>query len=283
MKRLPRAFTLVELLVVISIIALLVAILLPALSKARFQAKVTICLSNLHQVSLGMNIYAADGEGNYMPREAGHPRLAYRGTGPDMRKMLTENVSFGSGDILFCPAVKLSSDNVGQAPGYFPAAAASMTEEDFQKWSRFFWIGDTNWGGSPVSYLTGYMILGGMQADHGYGVEYYDWSRSGNKNARSGDGLNVLGEARGYEPRTAGSARDAIVTDLQEAWGIPQWDEPPTTSNHSAGFDVSFNGGRPLEFRSSNAAYGDGHAETHHELNVGVARWYPPYNGLFAY
>ena len=220
-----------------------------------------------------MNIYAADGGGNYMPREAGHPRLAYRGVGPDMRKMLTENVSFESGDILFCPAVNLSAENQGQAPGYYPAAAASMTPEDFEKWSRFFWIGDSNWGGSPVSYLTGYMILGGMQADHGYGLEYYDWSSSGNKDARSG---NVFyGEARGHEPRTAGSARDAIVTDLQEAWGLPDWDQPPSTSNHAVGFNSSLTGGRPLEFRSSNAAYGDGHAETHHELNFGVIREYP--------
>ena len=268
---------------VISIIALLVAILLPALSKARFQAKTTICMSNLHQVSLGMNIYAAGSDGNYMPRQAGHPRLAYRGFGPDMRKMLTENISFESGDILFCPAVNLTVANVGQAPGYFPAAATLILPEVLEKWSQFFYIGDSNWGGVPVSYLTGYVIQGGMQADHDYGVEYYDWSRSGNKAARSGDGLNALGEARGHEPRTAGSSRDAIVTDLQERFGIPDWDAAPSTSNHSDGFDKNFNGGRPLEFRGSNAAYGDGHAENHSELNVGVMRWYPPYNGLFAY
>ena len=55
--------TLVELLVVISIIALLVSILLPALNKARFQAKVVVCSSNLHQWGLMHSQYASRNEG----------------------------------------------------------------------------------------------------------------------------------------------------------------------------------------------------------------------------
>lgn len=67
-------FTLVELLVVVAVVALLTALLLPALGKAREMAKRSLCISNLRQLGQGVNAYACDFN-DWMPianDKAGH-------------------------------------------------------------------------------------------------------------------------------------------------------------------------------------------------------------------
>ncbi|MFA9478882.1 prepilin-type N-terminal cleavage/methylation domain-containing protein [Phycisphaerales bacterium AB-hyl4] len=96
-----RGFTIIELLVVITIIALLVAILLPALSKTREAARAINCGSNLRQVGLAMQMYLDDNNEYYPGERIWLSRV--------ITYLTPHNSHYYHGDIFQCPTDELPS------------------------------------------------------------------------------------------------------------------------------------------------------------------------------
>lgn len=145
------AFTLIELLVVVFIIALLIALTIPALAGARESGKRTVCLANLHQVGTAIHAYANE-FGNNIPfgpdgrAQTGSNFYPYagdvtslislepNGDAVGLGLLLRRNLSAQS-KVLFCPAVDQPTDantqlarvGVGQAQSDYYYRHGSMT------------------------------------------------------------------------------------------------------------------------------------------------------------
>jgi prepilin-type N-terminal cleavage/methylation domain-containing protein len=168
-RQITRAFTLVELLVVIGIIAILIGILLPTLSRVRQQANTVVCSSNLRQISMAMLMYEQDNKGRLLVAWTKAPIWHYQ-LKPYFGK-LPRNTSAANTEvrdqILKCPAAweKPTPDSDNKAtPSPFQAfftsySGGSDPDSGFKVESAYGlnrYLTDASWKGIDPTWNAGF-------------------------------------------------------------------------------------------------------------------------------
>jgi prepilin-type N-terminal cleavage/methylation domain-containing protein/prepilin-type processing-associated H-X9-DG protein len=137
-------FSIIELLVVISIIAAILALLVPGLGKARSMAKRTACASNLRQIDIAIRLYMNSNDDTYpCPKDQNYILWAGRKWRPFIKPYLGVNIDSNNPSILWCP-----QDGIGKIKFESTSYAYSMTfyhtPEDINTMSE----NDDAWGTS---------------------------------------------------------------------------------------------------------------------------------------
>ncbi len=173
-------FTLIELLVVIAIISVLMAILVPALRKARLRVYETSCLSNLRQMNLALVAYAGDDSRNRYPLE-----LWEHNPHPDLLRKLTKcggDPEKYKGDSLvkafYCPQAGVLEPCANDPNGGVPAGSTDSvidtpTNRQIGNVTYIYWSFEKNKPGQSggtwrdtAEFLPRQLTLNGMEAHH---------------------------------------------------------------------------------------------------------------------